>query len=217
MENAQGGKEREAGGCAAEMTRFVPSDDTLQRVLPLVLEISGSTCSNGGAHCFMACKSWRRVLEARGICNKTVHLCSALAEGGDAQRLFEIAEEEESGAEGRERAMFLDVSSFLNTSLGSMTLPASLLEWLQVASQEPDVSFLSRGSASTAQALGLKLVARVDKPQERDPLWHSLTGHGGSVRSVAFSLDGKRVATGSCDRLVKIWNPETGAEVSILA
>jgi WD40 repeat protein len=34
------------------------------------------------------------------------------------------------------------------------------------------------------------------------------------VRSVAFSRDGKRIVSGSDDNLVKIWNTETGVEVS---
>ena len=42
----------------------------------------------------------------------------------------------------------------------------------------------------------------------------TLTGHEGEINSVAFSVDGKRVVSGSCDHLVKIWNSETGAEVS---
>ena len=43
---------------------------------------------------------------------------------------------------------------------------------------------------------------------------HTLAGHSGYVWSVAFSRDGKRVASGCADRLVKIWNAETGALVS---
>ena len=43
---------------------------------------------------------------------------------------------------------------------------------------------------------------------------HTLTGHSGDVTVVAFSLDGKRVISGSDDSLVKIWDTETGAEVS---
>ena len=42
----------------------------------------------------------------------------------------------------------------------------------------------------------------------------TLTGHSGPVFSVVFSRDGNRVVSGSNDRLVKIWNAETGAEVS---
>jgi WD40 repeat protein len=34
------------------------------------------------------------------------------------------------------------------------------------------------------------------------------------VNSVDFSVDGKRVVSGSADTLVKIWDAVTGAEVS---
>jgi WD40 repeat protein len=34
------------------------------------------------------------------------------------------------------------------------------------------------------------------------------------VNSIAISPDGKRVVSGSDDKLVKMWNAETGAEVS---
>ena len=44
----------------------------------------------------------------------------------------------------------------------------------------------------------------------------TLEGHSGAVYSVAFSSDGKRVVSGSKDRLVRIWNAETGDEVSSL-
>ena len=42
----------------------------------------------------------------------------------------------------------------------------------------------------------------------------TLAGHSGSVRSVAISADGKRVVSGSKDTTVKIWDVETGTEVS---
>ena len=42
----------------------------------------------------------------------------------------------------------------------------------------------------------------------------TLTGHTGNVYSVVFSADGKHVASGSSDALVKIWDAESGAEVS---
>ena len=43
---------------------------------------------------------------------------------------------------------------------------------------------------------------------------HTLIGHTGEVNTVAFSPDGNRVASGSRDALVKIWNAETGVLVS---
>jgi WD40 repeat protein len=33
----------------------------------------------------------------------------------------------------------------------------------------------------------------------------TFTGHTDSVKSVAFSLDGKMIATGSSDKTIKIW------------
>ena len=44
----------------------------------------------------------------------------------------------------------------------------------------------------------------------------TMTGHSGPLNSVAFSVDGRWIVSASDDSLVKIWNSETGAEVSIL-
>jgi len=41
----------------------------------------------------------------------------------------------------------------------------------------------------------------------------AIEGHGEEVTSTSFSLDGKRVVSGSLDKLVKIWDVETGALV----
>jgi len=43
---------------------------------------------------------------------------------------------------------------------------------------------------------------------------HTLKGHSASVNSVAFSSDGKRIVSGSDDKLILIWNTDTGAHVS---
>ena len=42
----------------------------------------------------------------------------------------------------------------------------------------------------------------------------TLTGHSGLVQSVAFSREAQLIVSGSNDKLVKIWNAETGALVS---
>ena len=41
----------------------------------------------------------------------------------------------------------------------------------------------------------------------------SLLGHTSNVTSVAFSPDGRRIASSSFDRTVKLWETETGQEV----
>jgi hypothetical protein len=204
----------EFGGreCRVEWTRVGPSEDTLQRVLPLVLSLVEP---EGAAKCLFVCKSWQREMESRGFCSKTVQLCSALAEGGDAEQLGQNALRRlnASTEEETNQSAWSNASAFLGKSIG---WKGSLHEWLQAASQEPDASFLSRGAASTAQALGLPLIQWVGQPQGRYPGESTLAGHSRAVLSVAFSRDGKRVASGSRDNLVKIWDIETGAEVRLL-
>ena len=41
----------------------------------------------------------------------------------------------------------------------------------------------------------------------------SLGGHLWSVSAVAFSIDGKRIITGSVDGTAKLWHAATGAEL----
>ena len=42
---------------------------------------------------------------------------------------------------------------------------------------------------------------------------HVLQGHTSSVRSVAFSQDGRYIVSGSGDRTIRVWNAQTGDQV----
>ena len=44
----------------------------------------------------------------------------------------------------------------------------------------------------------------------------TLTGHSEYVSSVAYSPDGKHIVSGSVDNTVRVWDSQTGKEVSVL-
>jgi hypothetical protein len=178
-------------------TRVGPSDDTLQRMVPFVVEHVGAAAV---LRCSQACKPWRLELEAQGFCHKTVLLCSTLARGAEFEHLQRNVLQRLNASSGQaERAVWLDANAFLQRSWG---WEGSLHQLLQAASQEPAASFLSRGAASMAQILGLPLVQWVGKPERRYPCVCTLMDHGMVVNSVAFSPAGTQIVSGlgRCDR-----------------
>ena len=67
------------------------------------------------------CKSWRRELEARGLCRKTVQLCSALAGGGDAERLGKNARRHARAASRRAQAVRRSAAAYCEHGLIAST------------------------------------------------------------------------------------------------
>ena len=170
-------------------TRVGPSDDTMQRVLPLVLHRMGP---EDVWRCVQAFTPWRTELEAQGVCIKTFQLCaqlsSSLAQGGKLKKLGHAALRRSEASTGAEKPGWLDVNSLLQRPWDAVNAlvqhPGSLHQWLQAASQEPDASFLSQGAASTAQFLGLPLVQWVGRPQGRYPGVCTLVAVGEGLAAV---------------------------------
>ena len=165
---------------------------------------------------YRACKSLRNDLVGQGFCMKTFTLCRALADGNrvDTFQRVQATITRQIGwlPNQDERAWWLDARSLVQRC-NSPGGPGNVWSWLQAASQEPDGP-LSRQAAATAKILRQRLVRWSDKPRVRFPGLCTLTGHSGDVMSVAYSPDGKHIVSGSNDGTVKVWDSQTGTEVS---
>ena len=75
---------------------------------------------------------------------------------------------------------------------------------LASGSEDRTIRFWLRGTVTGKELLTFK----------KEPL--TLEGHSGEVYSVAFSPDGKRLASGSQDKTIKLWNSVTGKELLAL-
>jgi WD40 repeat protein len=70
--------------------------------------------------------------------------------------------------------------------------------------------------SGTAGSAGEVRIYHNQKNPESSPAKHVLAGHGDIIHDVAFSPDGNLLATCSYDRLIKLWDVETGKEIRTL-
>ncbi|EKM59841.1 uncharacterized protein PHACADRAFT_250587 [Phanerochaete carnosa HHB-10118-sp] len=99
--------------------------------------------------------------------------------------------------------MWSGVLSYMSHCFGGQSSPIMF---------SPDSRYLLTGTISTASNSGKHTACLWDVATGK--LIREFVGHSHDVLSVAFSLDGRRIATGSLDRTVMIWEVATGARVA---
>jgi WD40 repeat protein len=94
--------------------------------------------------------------------------------------------------------------------LGPGPLPEPLSLWNQVARRSPLLLLLLASAAIVAIVLYLAWLKSGSPDYSRFTLLTTLEGHGGSVQCIAFSPDGKRIASGNGNQTVTIWDISAG-------
>jgi uncharacterized delta-60 repeat protein len=148
----------------------------------------------------------------------------------DLQRQYVLASRK---AEGRRQRITLGASLgalAITIVLGVLALLAQQTavrnlahsENLRLAAEAENILGQPGGNIETAALLSVRALQGGYIPQADIPLQKSLlhlyamytfTGHTDAVTSVAFSLDGKYILTGSLDNTAKLWDATTGAAV----
>ncbi|KIM20496.1 hypothetical protein M408DRAFT_81933 [Serendipita vermifera MAFF 305830] len=113
-------------------------------------------------------------------------------------------------AGGSNDTMARDMQKFVATfgSIISQSVPHVYLSALPFAPRKSAVS--RQYKPGYPQTLKIEMGGQSEWPTTQNVL----VGHGGSVYSVCFSLGGKRIASGSADRTIRVWDAETGEVVA---
>src|SRR3984885_12340385 len=92
----------------------------------------------------------------------------------------------------------------------SQSVPHIYLSALAFA---PLTSMIAQHHALLYPSIG---ILKADRPSNWLDIQPILAGHTDWVYSVAFSPDGARIASGSGDRTIQLWDAKTGAEIGEL-
>ncbi|MCC3332030.1 WD40 repeat domain-containing protein [Nocardia abscessus] len=84
---------------------------------------------------------------------------------------------------------------------------------MQLLAASQHLHAIAANDHSTVATLARHLLDQATTASPPDTHTTTLTGHTDWVRAVAFSPDGRLLATGSDDRTVRLWDPATGHQV----
>jgi len=115
----------------------------------------------------------------------------------------------------------------LRTRYGAMVVPLAQIQKATFAADGKSVRVQCWGSDRIVGTIGSGVTISLKTNKGRVDLsagkiavmfyWPlTLRGHSGGVCCVAFSLDGKRMASGSFDKTIKLWDTATGTELLAL-
>jgi WD40 repeat protein len=76
----------------------------------------------------------------------------------------------------------------------------------------PDCKLLNYGRRS--EIVVPRLVS--ERASDWSPVLQVIEGHKSGVNSIACSLDGSHIVSGSSDRTVRVWDAQTGKELAVL-
>jgi WD40 repeat protein len=103
--------------------------------------------------------------------------------------------------------VFVPGSEFIRDDVKPVTSPDGKLVAQKNAGS--DVSSASRSKEYSHSSVAVR-------ESKTGKIVHTLTGHSADIVSLAFSPDGRRLATASYDRTVKLWDMQTGKDVFTL-
>ncbi|KAG8664318.1 uncharacterized protein FPOAC1_013656 [Fusarium poae] len=162
-----------------------------------VAEVNDILRDNGNVHVFIQ-KKYLYWLECLGLLQsisegtKAVHKLEALVKIAGAQKLTELLRDARRFILSHARA--IEISPLQAYASALVFSPERSLTRELFKKEEPDW-----------------MVLKPRMEADWNACLQTLEGHGSSVMSVVFSADGQRLASGSADKTVKIWDAATGA------
>jgi eukaryotic-like serine/threonine-protein kinase len=167
---------------------------------------------------------WRKAVDAQARAEQA---------RGEAQRLGEAERRERyrSNLAAAAAALQLQNSATAQRYLEAAPAEHRDWEWRHLHSQLDSARAVMPGAAPAWGVWQLPMIspsgkqlASPDKDERTINVWdlttgttiRALRGHEGPVFALAYSPDGKRLASGSADKTIRLWEPGSGKEVAVL-